>query len=61
MSSQVSPLGPIDPASVPEAETEKHAPWIVRKLVGVRPPPSSRPLPAATPSDESRPRPPAVR
>ena len=34
--SQVSPLGPIDPASVPEAETEKSAPWIVRKLVGVR-------------------------
>ncbi|OJT02818.1 hypothetical protein TRAPUB_6674 [Trametes pubescens] len=34
MSSAVSPLGPIDPASVPEAETEKSAPWIVRKLVG---------------------------
>ncbi|KAI0711118.1 hypothetical protein C8T65DRAFT_647558 [Cerioporus squamosus] len=33
-SSSVSPLGPIDPASVPEAETEKAAPWIVRKLVG---------------------------
>ncbi|KAH9941220.1 uncharacterized protein BXZ73DRAFT_42301 [Epithele typhae] len=30
----VSPLGPIDPASVPEGETQKHAPWIVRKLVG---------------------------
>ena len=45
MSSQVSPLGPIDPASVPEAETEKHAPWIVRKLVGVRRPP---PLPSLT-------------
>ncbi|KAJ3729587.1 hypothetical protein C8R42DRAFT_652445 [Lentinula raphanica] len=33
----VSPLGPIDPASVTEAssdETEKAAPWIVRKLVG---------------------------
>lgn len=38
MSSAVSPLGPIDPASVPEAETEKSAPWIVRKLVGVRQP-----------------------
>ncbi|KAH9852468.1 hypothetical protein C2E23DRAFT_182495 [Lenzites betulinus] len=34
MSDVVSPLGPIDPASVPEAETEKSAPWIVRKLVG---------------------------
>ncbi|KAI0635315.1 hypothetical protein C8Q77DRAFT_1054783 [Trametes polyzona] len=34
MSDAVSPLGPIDPASVPEAETEKYAPWIVRKLVG---------------------------
>ncbi|RDX54676.1 hypothetical protein OH76DRAFT_1340627 [Lentinus brumalis] len=34
MSNSVSPLGPIDPASVPEAETEKAAPWIVRKLVG---------------------------
>ncbi|KAI0372108.1 hypothetical protein BV20DRAFT_1042979 [Pilatotrama ljubarskyi] len=34
MSDAVSPLGPIDPASVPEAETEKSAPWIVRKLVG---------------------------
>lgn len=32
--SDVSALGPIDPASVPEAETEKSAPWIVRKLVG---------------------------
>ncbi|KAI0765370.1 hypothetical protein C8Q74DRAFT_1205117 [Fomes fomentarius] len=32
MSSSVSPLGPIDPESVPEAE--KSAPWIVRKLVG---------------------------
>lgn len=31
----MSPLGPIDPNSVPEAETEKTAPWIVRKLVGV--------------------------
>ncbi|KAJ4466868.1 hypothetical protein C8J55DRAFT_526586 [Lentinula edodes] len=34
----VSPLGPIDPASVTEegssAENEKAAPWIVRKLVG---------------------------
>ena len=36
MSSSISPLGPIDPASVPEAEQEKTAPWIVRKLVGVR-------------------------
>ncbi|KAJ3004710.1 hypothetical protein NUW54_g4685 [Trametes sanguinea] len=35
MSDAVSPLGPIDPASVPEAEQEKSAPWIVRKLVGV--------------------------
>ncbi|KAI0646448.1 hypothetical protein C8Q79DRAFT_1111011 [Trametes meyenii] len=34
MSDAVSPLGPIDPASVPEAENEKSAPWIVRKLVG---------------------------
>ncbi|KAI1798063.1 hypothetical protein LXA43DRAFT_968515 [Ganoderma leucocontextum] len=34
MSTSVSPLGPIDPNSVPEAETEKTAPWIVRKLVG---------------------------
>ncbi|EJF63816.1 hypothetical protein DICSQDRAFT_101872 [Dichomitus squalens LYAD-421 SS1] len=34
MSTSVSPLGPIDPDSVPEAETEKSAPWIVRKLVG---------------------------
>ncbi|KAI0336797.1 hypothetical protein GY45DRAFT_1238115 [Cubamyces sp. BRFM 1775] len=34
MSDTVSPLGPIDPSSVPEAETEKAAPWIVRKLVG---------------------------
>ncbi|KAF7797358.1 hypothetical protein EIP86_008553 [Pleurotus ostreatoroseus] len=30
----VSALGPVDPASVPEAEEEKAAPWIVRKLVG---------------------------
>ncbi|KAI0711337.1 hypothetical protein C8Q76DRAFT_736182 [Earliella scabrosa] len=34
MGDSVSPLGPIDPASVPEAEKEKTAPWIVRKLVG---------------------------
>ncbi|OSD08181.1 hypothetical protein PYCCODRAFT_1430340 [Trametes coccinea BRFM310] len=34
MSDAISPLGPIDPASVPEAEQEKAAPWIVRKLVG---------------------------
>lgn len=33
--SDVSALGPIDPSSIPEAETEKSAPWIVRKLVGV--------------------------
>ncbi|KAI0797227.1 hypothetical protein BC629DRAFT_1286169 [Irpex lacteus] len=31
---EVSALGPVDPASVPEAEQEKAAPWIVRKLVG---------------------------
>ena len=47
--SQVSPLGPIDPASVPEAETEKHAPWIVRKLVGVRLLPPSDPRPCLSP------------
>ena len=39
---EVSPLGPIDPASVgvtnleESTETEKKAPWIMRKLVGVR-------------------------
>lgn len=33
---EASPLGPIDPSSVQEAEKEKAAPWIVRKLVGVR-------------------------
>ena len=33
--SEVSALGPVDPASVPAAEEEKAAPWIVRKLVGV--------------------------
>lgn len=33
--SSVSTLGPIDPASVPDAETEKSSPWIVRKLAGV--------------------------
>ena len=40
---QASPLGPIDPISltatdnpnVTDAETEKSAPWIVRKLAGV--------------------------
>ena len=37
---EASPLGPIDPSSVTStdqqnAETEKKAPWIVRKLVGV--------------------------
>ncbi|KDR68452.1 hypothetical protein GALMADRAFT_257184 [Galerina marginata CBS 339.88] len=32
---EISALGPIDPASVPEVqEEEKAAPWIVRKLVG---------------------------
>ncbi|KAF9530047.1 hypothetical protein CPB83DRAFT_851495 [Crepidotus variabilis] len=32
---EVSALGPIDPASLPETtEQEKNAPWIVRKLVG---------------------------
>ncbi|EIN08796.1 hypothetical protein PUNSTDRAFT_120371 [Punctularia strigosozonata HHB-11173 SS5] len=34
MSQAVSALGPIDPSSIPDAENEKHAPWIVRKLVG---------------------------
>lgn len=37
MSKEVSALGPVDPASVPEEshdEQEKSAPWIVRKLVG---------------------------
>ena len=32
----ISPLGPIDPSSVSDAENQKSAPWIVRKLVGVR-------------------------
>lgn len=36
---EASPLGPIDPSSVTDleqiSETEKRAPWIVRKLVGV--------------------------
>lgn len=32
----ISPLGPIDPSSVSDDETQKSAPWIVRKLVGVR-------------------------
>ncbi|KAI0342313.1 hypothetical protein BDW22DRAFT_1357636 [Trametopsis cervina] len=31
---EVSALGPVDPSSIPEAEQEKAAPWIVRKLVG---------------------------
>ncbi|KAI0685766.1 hypothetical protein BC835DRAFT_494455 [Cytidiella melzeri] len=31
---EVSALGPVDPASVPDAEQQKAAPWIVRKLVG---------------------------
>ncbi|KAK7683156.1 hypothetical protein QCA50_013829 [Cerrena zonata] len=30
----ISPLGPIDPSSVSDAENQKSAPWIVRKLVG---------------------------
>ncbi|KAJ7136122.1 hypothetical protein C8R44DRAFT_769733 [Mycena epipterygia] len=37
MSKEVSSLGPIDPASLPDEshdEQEKSAPWIVRKLVG---------------------------
>ncbi|KAJ7211286.1 hypothetical protein GGX14DRAFT_565161 [Mycena pura] len=36
-SAQVSPLGPIDPASISQEthdEEEKAAPWILRKLVG---------------------------
>ncbi|CAL1709064.1 unnamed protein product [Somion occarium] len=33
-STHISPLGPVDPASIPDAENEKSAPWIVRKLVG---------------------------
>ncbi|KAI0047699.1 hypothetical protein FA95DRAFT_1558796 [Auriscalpium vulgare] len=32
--SDVSPLGPIDPASLSVSEEQKAAPWIVRKLVG---------------------------
>lgn len=38
-STAISPLGPIDPKhAVPEneQETEQKAPWIIRKLVGVR-------------------------
>ena len=37
MTDKVSPLGPVDPASLPpvDDETEKKAPWIIRKLVGV--------------------------
>ncbi|KZT22738.1 hypothetical protein NEOLEDRAFT_1097186 [Neolentinus lepideus HHB14362 ss-1] len=31
---EASALGPIDPASVPQGEEEKKAPWVVRKLVG---------------------------
>ncbi|TCD64086.1 hypothetical protein EIP91_004558 [Steccherinum ochraceum] len=34
LSEAVSALGPIDPASIRDAEQEKSAPWIVRKLVG---------------------------
>ena len=47
MSDTISPLGPIDPASVPEAETEKAAPWIVRKLVGVSNGPCYRLFPSS--------------
>jgi hypothetical protein len=32
----MSELSPIDPAALPDPEKEKEAPWIVRKLVGVR-------------------------
>jgi hypothetical protein len=35
MPQTVSALGPIDPSTISDAENEKHAPWIVRKLVGV--------------------------
>jgi hypothetical protein len=31
----VSPLGLIDPDSLRAGEEEKHAPWVMRKLVGV--------------------------
>lgn len=34
MAQEVSPLGPVDPASVQDEGQEKAAPWIVRKLVG---------------------------
>ena len=34
--SEVSALGPVDPASLQDDGQEKAAPWIVRKLVGVR-------------------------
>jgi len=33
-SSTASALGPVDPSSIRDAEQEKSAPWIVRKLVG---------------------------
>ncbi|KAH8097042.1 hypothetical protein BXZ70DRAFT_990927 [Cristinia sonorae] len=33
-SDRISALGPIDPSSIRDAEEEKSAPWIVRKLVG---------------------------
>jgi hypothetical protein len=35
MPKDLSPLGPIHPASIPDEEQEKSAPWIVRKLVEV--------------------------
>jgi hypothetical protein len=37
----LSLLAPIDPSSIQEAEQEKSAPWIVRKLVGVCPHPAT--------------------
>lgn len=36
MGEDVSALGPVDPSSVQDEGQEKAAPWIVRKLVGVR-------------------------
>jgi hypothetical protein len=35
-SKDISELGPIHPDSVPDPEKENKAPWIVRKLTGVR-------------------------
>lgn len=48
-SQEVSALGPIDPASIAQAqdgadETEKHTAWIVRKLIGVSACVNTRPL-----------------